>query len=184
MLSLIVALLVQAPNPDAEADKLLAGIQTLMNDPIRNAEEIDRRFTAAKKLIDENPTFNRRDMIASWVVQMGWKCGRAADVLGLAKDRIKSKGADPRPLSSLYYEALRTAVLAMKSEEVVAILRAWAKEEPQSQFLQNREKMEKDAALLGRSAPSVSAAPVEGTKFSWSSGTREKIVILYFTASW
>src|SRR6185503_3653834 len=184
MLSLLFVLCLQSANPDAEADKLLVGIHGLMNDPFKNADEIDRRLTATKKLYDENPDFKRRDMISAWIVQMGWKTGRSAEVLSVAKDRVKSRGSDPRPVSSMYLEALRTAVLAMKSEETVAILKAWAKEEPQSDFLKNRDRLEKDAAMIGRSAPSVSAAPVEGTKFSWSSGTRDKIVILYFTASW
>ena len=179
MLPLILVVLAQAANPDADADKLLVGIHGLMNDPFKNAEEIDRRLTAAKKLVDENAEFKRRDMLSAWVVQMGRKTGRSAEVLGIAKERLKSKST---PIGGLYYEALQTAVLAMKSEEVVALLRGWAKEEPS--FLQNRERMEKDAARLGRAAPSVSTTPVEGTKFSWSSGTRDKIVVLYFTASW
>src|SRR6185436_14800377 len=86
-------------------------------------------------------------------------------------------------LSLMYFDALHAAVLAMKSDEIISILRAWAKEEPQAAFLHNREQMEKEAGMLGRSAPAVSAAPAENTKFSWSSGTRDKIVILYFTAS-
>lgn len=184
MLSLLVALLVQAPNPDAEADTLVRGIQNLLSDPFKNADEIDRRLTAAKKLLDENPDFKRRDMLSAWAVQMAWKCGRSAELLGVAKDRTKSKGSDPRSTGALYYEALHTAILAMKSEEVIAILRAWAKEEPNATFLHQREKMEKDAAMLGRSAPTVSGTAAEGTKFSWSSGTRDKLVILYFTASW
>jgi hypothetical protein len=100
----------------------------------------------------------------------------------VAKDRLKSKPSDGRP-SMLYFDALHTAVLAMKSEEIFSILRAWAKEEPQAAFLHNREQMEREASMLGRSAPAVSAAPAEGTKFSWSTGTRDKVVILYFTAS-
>lgn len=178
MLPLLLVLLAQSAAPDADADKLMAGLPGLMGDPIKNAEEIDRRFTAAKKLYDENPSFNRREYLANWIVRMGPKCARPAESLGAAKDRLKTKAA-----SLAYFEALHAAVLAMKSEEIVSILRAWAKEEPQAAFLHNREQMEKEAATLGRSAPAVSAAPAEGTKFSWSSGTRDKIVILYFTAS-
>ena len=184
MISLLFLVLSQAAGPDADADKLMAGLPGLMNDPVKNAEEIDRRFTAARKLYDENPAFNRREQLANCIVRMGPKCGRPAESLGAAKDRLKSKPADARTLSGMYFEALHAATLAMKPEEVVAILRAWAKDDPQAAFLHNRERMETEASQLGRSAPSVSASPIEGSKFSWSSGTRDKIVILYFTASW
>src|SRR6185503_15282838 len=183
MLPILFFLLVQATNPDAEADKLMSGLPGLMGDPYKNAEEIDRRFTAAKKLYDENPSFGRREFLANWIVRMGPKCARPSESLGAAKDRLKSKPSDGRVPSMMYFDALHAAVLAMKSDEIVSILRAWAKEEPQAAFLHNREQMEKEASLLGRSAPAVSAAPEEGTKFTWSSGTRDKIVILFFTAS-
>jgi peroxiredoxin len=182
MLPLLLLLAAQSP-ADTDADKLLAGIPSLMGDPYKNAEEIDRRFTAAKKLYDENPSSSKREALANWIVRMGPKCARTAESLPVAKDRLKTKPAEARALPLMYFEALHAAVLAMKSEEVLSILKAWAKEEPQAAFLHNREQMEKEAAMLGRSAPAISAPPVEGTKFSWSSGTREKIVILYFAGS-
>jgi len=183
MLPLLFVLLVQSTNADADADKLMAGLPGLIGDPLKNAEELDRRFTAAKKLYDENPSFSRRENLANWIVRMGPKCARPAESLGAAKDRLKTKPSDGKVPSLLYFDALHAAVLAMKSEEIVSILRAWAKEEPQAAFLHHREQMEKEAAMLGRSAPAVSATPAEGTKFSWSSGTRDKTVILYFTAA-
>ena len=186
MTMLVLALLLLHPQDaaaDAEAYKLLAGISGLLADPIKNADELDGRFEKLKKILEGAPEFKSREAVLSWMPRLGRKTGRAAEALPFARERLRGK-IDPRQLDGTYADALYTAALALKPEEAVSIARELAKAAPGSVLAQSIPALEKDAAALGRAGASVSALPYDGSKFSWAGATRDKIVLLYFCASW
>ncbi len=180
---LILALLLLVQDPDAEASKLVAPVSGLLSDPMKNAEELDRRFEALRKLLEGNPEFKSREAVLSWMPRLARKTGRAAEALPFVKERLKLK-IDPRHLDGIYGDALYTAALALKPDLLVSLARELAKLSPTSALGRMTDALEKDAAALGRPGPAVTAPPYDGAKFTWAGATRDRIVLLYFCASW
>lgn len=178
---LLALLLVQ--DADTEAAKLLAPVQGLMGDPLKNAEELDRRFEALRKLLEGTPAFKSREAVLSWMPRLGRKAGRAAEALPFAKERLKLK-IEPRHLEGIYGDAIYTAALALKTDEMISLGREIAKLAPDSALGGLIGQLEKDAAALGRPRPAVTAPPYDGSKFAWGGATKDRIVLLYFCASW
>jgi len=169
----------------AEVGKLLAGVEALLADPVKNADELDRRFVAVSKVLEANPEVRSRDAALGWLQRLARKTGRPAEALSISKERLKSKTLDPRNLEGAYYQAVYSAALALKPDEVISLVRTLAQEVPRAHLASLREDVERDARNLGRPGPSVTTPAYDGSKaFSWGAETKDKIVILYFTASW
>lgn len=184
MILAAILLLVQDP-AGAEITRLLAGLETLLADAIKNADELDRRCVALTKLVEANPEARWRGAAMSWLPRLARKTGRAAQALAVVKEQLKSPPPDPRHVEGLYQEAIYTAALALKPDDVISLVRALAKERPDSSLGSMRESVEREARTLGRSAATVAAPLHDGSKpFSWSTETKDKLVVLYFTASW
>src|SRR5688572_28924734 len=47
----LLLLLVQSQDPEVQISKLLSGIQQLLKDPVKNADELDRRYAAIGKWV-------------------------------------------------------------------------------------------------------------------------------------
>lgn len=178
-------LLLQGSPADGEAAKLLSGVQSLLSDPVKNAEELDRRYLALKKLLDDNPDMKSREAVLSWMPRLARKTGRAAEALAAGQEVLKAtKPDDPRKLEGWYWDAFYSAVLAQNAEAARALLKSAASSLPNSGFAKSKDALEADLKILGKSAPSISTPPADGSKFSWSAATKGKIVLVYLTASW
>jgi len=182
---IVLALLLLAQEPDAkEIGKLLSGLEPLFADSIKNADELDRRYVGLKKALETNLDAKARDAVLSWMARLARKTGRPAEGIVFTKERLKSGLLDARHVEGAYQDAIYNAALALKTDELVALIRALAKERPDSPLGAMREDVELDAKSLGRSSP-VTAPVYDGSKsFSWSTDTKDKLVFLYFTATW
>jgi len=175
----LLLLLVQPREPELQISKTLSGIQGLLQDPLKNADELDRRYAAIGKWAAENPESKSREAAVFFLGQTAWKTGRIAEALSASKERLRSKASEGE-----YQQAIYLAALSMKPDEVLSILQAMAKDFPKSGWVAGREELAKEVRRLGRPASSISIPPFVDSKFSWSSATKDKIVYLYFTASW
>ncbi len=178
---LLLLLLAQSRDPEVQISKTLSGIQGLLQDPIKNADELDRRFAAIGKWLAVNPESKSREAAVFFLGQTAWKTGRIAEAFSASKERLKAKA---QPLEGEYQQAMYLAALAVKPNEVLSILDAMAKDYPKSGWAASREALAQELPRLGRPASSVSIPSLDGSPFSWSAATKDKIVYLYFTASW
>lgn len=181
MTILAFLLLAQPQEPEFQIAKTLSGIQGLLQDPIRNAEELDRRFAAISKWLAVNPESKSREAAVFFLGQTAWKTGRIPEAFSSSKERLKAKA---KPLEGEFQQALYLAALAIKPDEALSILDAMAKDYPKSAWVAGREALAQELPRFGRPATSVSIPAHDGSPFSWSSATKDKIVYLYFTASW
>jgi hypothetical protein len=181
---LLIALLL-TQDPAAEINRLVSGLEALYADSIRNADELDRRYVALSKVLEAKLEDKTRAALLSWMPRLALKTGRPSDGLSLAKLRIKSGGLEPRHLEGAYRDAIYCAALSLKPDEVVTLIRTLAKDYPGSQLGGMREAVEQEVKSLGRPAPSISSPVWDTSKpFPWNAETKDKLVILYFTASW
>ena len=181
MVILAVLLLAQPQEPEFQIAKTLSGLQALLLDPIKNADELDRRYAAIGKWLAVNPESKSREAATFYLGQTAWKTGRISEALASSKERLKSKA---KPLEGEYQQAMYLAALAIKPDEVLSILDPMGKDYPKSGWVASREALSQELPRLGRAASSVSIPSHDGSPFSWSSATKDKIVYLYFTASW
>src|SRR5262245_56487620 len=129
MIALAFALFVQDPAA-AEVNKLLAGLENLFLDAVKHSDELDRRYVALAKVLEANREGKWRDAALSWMPKLARKTGRPAEALAAAQELLKSPGLDPGRVEGAYLDAIYSAALALKPDEIVSLVGALAKDRP------------------------------------------------------
>ena len=180
----LLLVLLQDPSVSTQANKLVSGLRSLQADPIKNADELDRRFLALKKILDAHPEFKSRHAALGWMSDLALKTGRPKDALAVTREILESPSLSPQEVRRWAVRALYVAFLTAKPGEVSSLVRAVAKKYPDSILAKRQDDYVKAAKILGRRGATVSLPTLDGRRFSWRSRTKDKIVLLYFCASW
>ena len=183
-----ICLLLALQPTDAElvaaTSKQLSGLNGFLADPFKNADELDKRYVALKTILDGNPEFQGRDSILTWMPNLAIKTGRPSEALDAVKAVLQSKALTPQQREGWYSSALRYSFLSMRRNEVLSMFKKMVEEYPAGSLSKSKESVEKSAKLLGKRGATVSLPSIDGKRFSWRSKTKDKVVILYFCASW
>jgi hypothetical protein len=166
---------------DGVTPEALRGLEELLRDPMKNTEELQRRFLTLGKTLKDRAEFPERRTLLGWYARVGRNTGNYEESFKSFQELART-GKDEKEKDPMYLELLYSALISGEREAFERVCEEVRREVPGGTTIQWVPVMKAGISPSVGSAPTIKARTVAGEDFQWDR-SQGKLLFLCFAAS-